>query len=134
MPRHKPRFGPGEFIILFAIGLLSLIIVTGNFTRIAQWLFSPTAIIIVVVILLQYLLLKGADRSDIYRRELEAARQKRRDDLLALRELEARLSAMRANLEDVLQQPATQPDQLREALAAACETSRQLHTALRDRV
>ena len=73
------------------LGLLGLILLTGNALTILRHLYSPYAAFVAVVMLVEYVLLKGADRSALYRRELEAARQKRREDLLALREMETAL-------------------------------------------
>lgn len=134
-PLHKPKFGPGEIIILFVMGVLSLIIATGNARRVFDALFTPTAIVIVVIMLFEYLLLKGADRSDIYRRELDAARQKRRDDLLALHEMETRLIELNTRLDQALEVGETvQAAELRAELAAARDAARQVHSKLRERI
>jgi hypothetical protein len=131
--RHRPMFGPGEIIILIAIGILALIVVTGNLSAIWEKLYSGTAVAIVVVMLVEYLLLKGADRSPIYRRELEAARVKRRDDLLALRDLETQLVELRSRMHNVLEREAGCPA-LREAVEDARQTSETTLARLRERI
>jgi hypothetical protein len=101
--RKRPRFGSGEFIVLIIIGLLVLIIVTESFSTILKWLYGPYAAVLAVVMVVEYLLLKGSDRSAIYRRERDAARAIRRDDLLALRELETLAVDLRARLGSALE-------------------------------
>ncbi len=73
------------------IGVIALIVVTGNFSAIVRVLYSPYAAFVAVVMLVEYIILKGADRSALYRRELEATRAKRRDDLLEMQKIEAAL-------------------------------------------
>ncbi|MCL5269825.1 MAG: hypothetical protein M1457_04555 [bacterium] len=98
MGRRRPRFGSGEIIILIVILILVLIFVTNKHREILDMLFGPSTALVAVVMIVEYLLLRGADRSEIYRRELEAAREKRRDDLLALRAMEVELVELRARL------------------------------------
>ncbi len=93
---HRPR--SGEVVILISIGVLVLALVTGNFRSILDKLYSPYAALIAVIMLVEYVLLKGADRSAMYRRELEAARTKRREDLLTLRKMETKLDEIQADL------------------------------------
>lgn len=97
-PRKKSRFGPGNFMILVVIGIIAMIIATGNVDRIMEKLFSAYAALIVLIIIFEYLLIKGSDRSTIYQRELQAAGTIRRDDLLAMREIEIRLVELKARI------------------------------------
>lgn len=131
--RHRPIFGSGEIIILIAIGILALIVVTGNLSAIWEKLYSGYAVAIVVVMLVEYLLLKGADRSQIYRRELEAARIKRRDDLLALRDLETQLVELRSRMNNILERETECPT-LREGVEDARQTSETMLARLRERI
>lgn len=127
--RRRPKFGSGEIIILMVIGILTLIVVTGNLKFIWEMLYSPYSGFIVVVMVVEYVLLKGSDRSAIYRRELEAARQKRRDDLLALRDMETQLVELRARLTTALDRPG-EAQELREVV----ETARQLNEGVLGRL
>lgn len=95
-PRYRLR--SGELIILITLGLVALIVVSGNFGAIFEKLYSPYAAFVAVVMLVEYVLLKGADRSALYQRELEAARAKRREDLLMFRALESELEEMKSSL------------------------------------
>ncbi|HOR27578.1 MAG TPA: hypothetical protein PLG73_06125 [Candidatus Sumerlaeota bacterium] len=134
--RQRLRIGPGEIIILMTIGILALIVITGNLRNlraILNWLYSPYAAFIVVIMLVEYLLLKGADRSHIYRRELDAARQKRRDDLLALRQIETELVDLRARLGAELENP-TEPARLADTLDHSRSTVERVLSLIRDRI
>lgn len=119
--RRLPRIGSGEIIILIVIGLLMLVVVTGHYRTILEWLYRPATAFIAVLMMVEYLLLKGSDRTAIYRRELEAARQKRRDDLLAMRDMETELVELRARLTTVLERP---EGEAAAPLREAAETTR----------
>lgn len=131
--RRRPRIGSGEIIILIVIGILTLIYLTNNLSKIWENLYSGYAVAIVVIMLVEYLLLKGSDRSPIYRRELEAARVKRRDDLLALRDLETQLVELRSRLGGALERE-EDPAALREAVTDAHATSEKMLAGLRERI
>ena len=100
-PHKRPRFGPAEILILMVIALIVLVLITHNFGSIDllyEKLYSGTSVFIAVIMLVEFLLLKGSDRSPIYMRELDAARQRRRNDLLAMREMETQLVELRSRL------------------------------------
>lgn len=100
---RRPRIRSGEIIILIVIGLLILVFFTGNVETILKRLYSPYAGFVALVMLIEYLLLRGGDRTALYRRELEAARARRRDELLATRELETQLVEMRTRVAQLLE-------------------------------
>jgi hypothetical protein len=131
--RRRPKIGSGEIIILIAIGLLLLIVVTGNHRAILEKLYSPTAALIVVIMLVEYLLLKGSDRTAIYRRELEAARLKRREDLLAMRDLERQLVELKVRLSTALERPGD-PETLRQTAEASGQAVQTMLDRLRERI
>lgn len=135
-PRRRPRFGSGEMIILIVIGVLILIVVTGNYARIIEAIYGPYTVLIAVIMLVEYLILKGGDRSDLYRRELEVARHKRRDDLLALREMETQLVEMRSHMQ-LLINPENEnedPEILHKAVNDARDTAGELLVKIRERI
>ncbi len=132
-PLKKLHLGPGEQVILIVIGVLALIVLTGNHQTILNALYSPTAAIIPIIMLVEYLILKGSDRSVIYRRELDLAREKRRDDLLALRTMENELVDLRARIDSDMKQPDNQA-LLQETAAHARSRVEQMLTLLRGRI
>lgn len=135
-PQRRPRFGSGEMTILVVIGVLILIAVTGNFARIIDALYGPYTVLIAVIMLVEYLILKGGDRSDIYRRELEAARHKRRDDLLALREMETQIVELRAHLQTLANadNDTDAPERLRGTVSHVQEVSEKILGEIRERI
>ena len=117
---NKPRrlhLRSGEMMIMIIIALLVLVGLTGNFSRIAEWLLAPYTAFIAIVMLVEYLVLKGADRSKIYQKDLQALRERRKSDLLLLRDLEAQLAAIKAELEALAAEGET-ADEARKRLEA----------------
>lgn len=133
-PMRKPRLGPGELIILIVMALLALIVITGNLGMIVEKLYSPVIVVIVVVMLVEYLLLKGSDRSAIYRRERDAAREKRRNDLLAMRQMETRLVDLRADMRSALDRESQDSTVLHQMLEEAVERTDEVIGLIREQV
>ena len=131
--KKRPKFGPGEIIVLIVIGILLLIVITGNYAVILKTLLSPYTAFVAVMMLVEYLILKGSDRSDIYRRELEAARNVRRDDLLTLRDIETRLLEMKVKIAP-LAEAEGEAQELRQALAGSVEVADQVLDLIRKRI
>ena len=129
----KPRFGSGEIIVLIGIGLLTLLILMKGDRAILDWLYSPTAVVLAVVMVVEYLLLKGSDRSAIYRRERDAAREIRRDDMLALRGMETLVVDLRARLGTTLERP-EDVEGLRKSLENAHQVAGEVIRVLRGRI
>lgn len=98
MSKDKPRSKSVAVVLILLVGLVALIIRTGNMPRLLEWIYSPQARLTAVIMLVEYVVLKGADRSAIYRRELEAVRAKRAEDLRAFQMLETELTALRGDL------------------------------------
>ena len=71
---------------------------------------------------------------DMRNRERTLARQKRRDDLLALRDMETQLVELRARLGAALEREGEDPQPLREALDGARQASDSLLARLRERI
>ncbi|NQU42485.1 hypothetical protein HQ520_04315 [bacterium] len=76
--------------VTFAVGVA----LSDYRSEVVRWLYSPIAIVLVILLFIEYIVLKGRDRSRIYRIELEQARHKRVEDQEYLRHLEERLLAM----------------------------------------
>ena len=131
--KYRFRLGPGEILILITIGVLALIALTGNFRVILETLYKPYTALIAVIMLVEYVILKGADRSHIYRRELEAARETRRADLLAMRNMETRLVELRARLTPILDD-STNAQALSDATRDTHEASDKVLEILRERI
>jgi hypothetical protein len=131
--RRRPKFGSGEIIVLIVIGVFILIVISGWHRTILDALYSPFSVVVALVMVVEYLLLKGSDRSQIYRRERDAARAIRRDDLLAMREMESLLVDLRARLAPQLERD-PEAAVLREALGDAQATTGRVVEIMRSRV
>lgn len=73
---------------------------TGNLKGILAALYSPYVAFVAVIMLVEYVVLKGSDRSDQYRRQLEAIRAKRHQDLLTLQKMESQLKKIDERLQE----------------------------------
>jgi hypothetical protein len=87
-------------VVVFVIGLI-LTIQGKDFLR---SLYSPVAIIVVIFLAIEYIALKGRDRSRIYKIELDHARTKRRQDLEFLRGVEKELSEIEEMIHSAAQE------------------------------
>lgn len=86
-----------------------------------RFLYHPMAIIVVILLLIQYIILKGRDKSRIYRIELEQARRKRQEDLEFFQRLEAtiqKLEVQAQSKEHTAVEMREQLEQLRESIAS----------------
>lgn len=131
-PAKRKRTRSGELAAVITIGVIALIVVTGNFPAIVRVLYSPYAAFVAVVMLVEYIILKGADRSALYRRELEATRAKRRDDLLAMRKIEAALVELDDELAEAEGGAGDEAD--KEAVAGADTSTRELARIWREKL
>ena len=65
-----------EIVLLAVAGLSLALLLTQDITLVTRWLLSPPAVIIVVVVFVEYLIIKGGDRSRLYLIELDRMRQR----------------------------------------------------------
>jgi len=90
---------PEFSLVIIGLGVVMLLIFTGNLQRLLDLFFNRTALFIAVVMLVEYVIIKGFDRSAQYKRQLEASQSKRREDLLTLQRVEQKLAALEATME-----------------------------------
>ncbi len=62
-------------------------------------LYSPYSFLVLVVVILEYIILKGMDRSRFYRLEIERLTRKRRRELAFRQHLESEIRALQKTLE-----------------------------------
>lgn len=73
------------WLLLLVAVVLGLFLL--NLVRpLAELIYSPTALLIVVIMVVEFLVLKARDRSRFYRLELQLMRNRRREDIRLLRE------------------------------------------------
>lgn len=90
-------------LVIFGIGL-GLSKQGDDFIR--KLLYSPVAIIVVLFLGVEYLILKGRDRTRILKIELDQARRKKQEDLEFMRRAEANLGLLEKEAEALLQSAA----------------------------
>jgi hypothetical protein len=74
-------------VAIITIFLIGLFIQVGWRTFLES-LYRPAAVILIVFLAIEYIIIKGRDRSRIYRIELQSLREKRREDIEFIRNLE----------------------------------------------
>jgi DNA-binding helix-hairpin-helix protein with protein kinase domain len=96
--RVRPRIPNAWLILAIVIVFGAGVVMSGAGGKVIDKLYGPAALIIVVILIIQYILLKGRDRSRVYKIEIERMRAKRHDDIERTRHIDAEL----ANLEQRL--------------------------------
>jgi hypothetical protein len=74
-------------IAVFALG----VVLSGGAKEFVRVLYGPGPLVVAILLILQYILLKGRDRSRLYKMELDQVREKRREEADFLRRLEAEI-------------------------------------------
>lgn len=98
MSQDKPRSKSVAVVLILLVGLVALIVKTGHMPRLLELIYNPWARLTAVIMLVEYVILKGADRSAIYRRELEAGRARRAEDLRGFQMIESELTVLQKEL------------------------------------
>jgi hypothetical protein len=88
-------------VVVFAIGLA----LTTHGKEFLSNLYRPVAIAFVILLAIEYIALKGRDRSRIYKIELEQARTKRQQDLEFLRGMEKELTTIEEKIRSMTKSP-----------------------------
>jgi hypothetical protein len=96
-----------RIILLLFIFLLVLLLITNSYQTLVDILYSPFSFAIMLIIVLEYIILKGVDRSRIYRLEIERLRSKRAEDIALWRDLEGHLSDALSTLQKLDNSAAT---------------------------
>lgn len=110
-------------VAVFVTGL----ILTTHGKDFLRSLYSPVAIIVVIFLAIEYIALKGRDRSRIYKIELEQARTKRQQDLEFLRGVEKELSEIEETIHSAAQEtPCAGPEAPRPLSSKLCEIQNRL--------
>ncbi len=87
-----------EVVIICVIALCVLLLVTNNVETFIRVLYSPISFLVLVVVLGEYIILKSADRSRIYKIELEQLRRRQLEYLKVFHLLEQELDNLSAKV------------------------------------
>ncbi|KPL09567.1 hypothetical protein AMJ85_06485, partial [candidate division BRC1 bacterium SM23_51] len=106
-PRPKPRrarrvwLRTGEIILLAVAAFCLVVLVTQDLSLVTGLLYSPLAIVLLVVVFVEYLIIKGGDRSRLYLLELERMHEREQEHVAqtrrALEEIRGALESCRAS-------------------------------------
>ena len=96
--RVHPRIRNAWLILAIVIVFGAGVVMSGAGGKLIDKLYGPAALIIVVILMIQYILLKGRDRSRVYKIEIEKMRAKRHDDVERMRHLETELAHLEQRL------------------------------------
>lgn len=78
--RRRRGARSGDLFLLFVVFLVAVLLVAYDFDRIFSLLYQPVAGIVLVVMVVEYLVLKSMDRTRVYEIENLRLREQRRSD------------------------------------------------------
>jgi len=94
--RKKGRFKVtlAECVLFLIMIAAILLLVTGSVERFLEVIYNPYAYVVLIIIMVEYVLLKASDRSRIYQMQIDQLQQARHDDITFIRSIESRLSTL----------------------------------------
>jgi len=90
-----------EIIIICLISLCVLLLVSNNVESFIRVLYSPVAFLVLIVVIGEYIILKSADRSRIYKIELDQLRHLQMARIKMFHRLEQQLDEILASLDSI---------------------------------
>lgn len=90
-----------EIIIICLISLCVLLLVSNNVESFIRLLYSPVSFLVLIVVIGEYIILKSADRSRIYKIELDQLRELQMRRIKMFHRLEQQLDELIASLENI---------------------------------
>ena len=130
---HPVRITAVEIVIICIISLCVLLLVTNSVEAFISMLYSPVAFLVLVVALVEYIILKSADRSRIYRIELDHLRRRVMDHIMLFNTLERNLDEIQKILATMKKNPGLVDtpeekslDELEKQLATICSRMRSM--------
>jgi hypothetical protein len=109
----------GEIILLLIAAFCVLVLLTQDFGLVTRFFYSPLAIILLIVVFVEYLIIKGGDRSRLYLIEIERMREREQEQVARTRRALEEIQRLRASAtpsEGVTSPAATPPADLEESL------------------
>ena len=105
MPMRKDFILSGEIIVVAIIILLVILFVTDNFINFLNFLYNPFAIIVAVIMALEFVIIRIFDKSRLYRLQIRMFRKKRKETLATQRDLLNRLNGIEEKLNSLEKNP-----------------------------
>jgi hypothetical protein len=100
MKRTSATYILAEIVLGLIIILGILFLLTHDTKIFLSILYSPYSFLLMVVIFLEYIILKGMDRSRIYKLEIQRLKQKRNKDMDLHLKLEKQIQEIQTSLGD----------------------------------
>lgn len=94
----RRRLHSGDLWLLLVFGAILVLLMADLIKPVFDFLYSPVALVILVVMLIEFLVLKARDRSRLLRIEIQMMRNRRREDVRLMRETRDELRALRSEL------------------------------------
>jgi len=86
----------GEIVLLVIAAFCALVLLTQDFGLVTRFFYSPLAIILLIVVFVEYLIIKGGDRSRLYLIEIERMREREQEQVVRMRRALEELDRLRA--------------------------------------
>ena len=102
---------PLTLVIVALLGLLLL--ATNDVSLFVKILYSPYSFLVLFLMLVEYLFLKGMDRSKVYKLENKRLKLKRQKDIALMKKIETQISALATSINDE-----TKPQEIQKRLDA----------------
>lgn len=96
---RRPRVTNARLIVAILVVFTIGAILSGEAAAFLSKLYGGAAIVLMVVLIIEYIVLKGRDRSRIYKIEIESMREKRHKDLEFLQSVERELAGLDESLQ-----------------------------------
>jgi purine-cytosine permease-like protein len=100
-PRRPRRIHSSDLWVLLLFVAILFLFLSGTFENVLDVLYSRLAFVLIVVMLVEFLVLKTRDRSRFYRMQLQMTSNRRREDLRLLRETRDTLAECSECLNDL---------------------------------
>jgi hypothetical protein len=117
---------PLEWLLGGIVVVCLFLLLTQDFNLILQVFYSRFSFLILVLMIIEFLILKSIDRSKVYRMELERLRELQDAELIVKRRLESRLEQLLQKATQLAAEPGSSPslNELREELRQSLEQLR----------
>ncbi|MBN1476734.1 hypothetical protein JXA47_08275 [Candidatus Sumerlaeota bacterium] len=100
-PHHPRRIHSSDLWVILLFVVILFLFLSGTFESVLDVLYSRLAFVVIVVMLIEFIVLKTRDRSRFYRMQLQMTSNRRREDLRLLRETRDTLAECSASLDDL---------------------------------
>jgi hypothetical protein len=131
-PRRQRLVHSSDVWILLAVAVVVIMFISGMAERLRAMFYGPTALAVLVALIIQFLVLKARDRSRFYRLQLHMISNRRREDLCLLRETRDNLAEATKTLRALRERIETPGPDVEETGRLLSELEEQVRNAHQD--